>query len=520
MIQRSLIHTFFMLLLVGLSTPAAFAQEIIELQDLSSNKVVIRFVYRNGSICDPEGKEGLTDLTASLMLEGGTNTLSSTEITRKTYPWAVRMFSSTDKETTTFGFEVLTRYLDQFYPILRDLLLSPGFGKEDFQRLLSNQQNYVDEVIRQSSDEELAKKWLEVKMFQDCRYAHLTSGTTSALKSMTLEDVREHYERCFTRDKMLIGIAGNYSAEFAEMIRKDFASLRTGLPFCEVGNAQMPQGLQFSIIAKEGAMGSAISAGFPMELTRSSDEFVALMVANSWLGEHRKSYSRLYQKIREARSMNYGDYTYIEWYENGGSNMLPPPGTPRSLNYFSIWLRPVQTAASLRKQYEELKDVSCGHAPFALKMALREMDQLIQNGMTQEAFEETREFLKSYTKLYAQTPGRRLGYLLDSRFYGRENWLEEMNKILSGITLEEVNRAMLRHWQTKNMFVAIVTDPEEAKAIDNAVRSESKTPMMRYSNQMLKSLNESILKEDEIVESYRLKTSSVEIIPADRPFRK
>ena len=30
-----------------------------------------------------------------------------------------------------------------------------------------------------------------------------------------------------------------------------------------------------------------------------------------WLGEHRKSISRLYQKSGEARSMNYGDYTYM-----------------------------------------------------------------------------------------------------------------------------------------------------------------------------------------------------------------
>ena len=37
-----------------------------------------------------------------------------------------------------------------------------------------------------------------------------------------------------------------------------------------------------------------------MNLTRSNNDFAALMVANSWLGEHRKSYSRLYQKIREG----------------------------------------------------------------------------------------------------------------------------------------------------------------------------------------------------------------------------
>lgn len=497
----------------------ARGQEVIEIPDALSNKVVIRLVFKNGSVCDPAGKEGITDVTTSVIAEGGTQSLTSTDITRTVYPWAVRMFSSTDKETSTFSFEVLTKYLDQFYPILRDLILAPGFREEDFTRVLSNQRNFVDEVIRQSSDEEYAKKYLEYKLFGNCPYAHLTAGTSYGLASITLADVKEHYKKYFTAGKLLIGLAGNYPSSLKDRILSDFKSLRVEVPFCEVGEARAPQGLQFSIIAKDGAMGSAISAGFPMELTRSNDEFAALMVANSWLGEHRKSYSRLYQKIREARSMNYGDYTYIEWYENGGSNMLPPPGTPRSLNYFSIWLRPVQTAASLRKQYEELKDIPFGHAPFALKMALREMDALIRNGMSQEDFEETREFLQSYTKLYAQTPSRRLGYRMDSRFYGREDWLQDLGKLLSGLTLEDVNNAIRKYWQTRDMYVVIVTDPEEAQAINKALRSEGATPVA-YSNQMKKSLSDNILKEDAVVESYPLKVNTIEIVSSLDTFRK
>ena len=104
---------------------------------------------------------------------------------------------------------------------------------------------------------------------------------------------------------------------------------------------------------REGAEAKAAELG----ITRADDEFAALMVANSWMGEHRKSYSRLYQKIRETRSMNYGDYSYIEWYDNGGRFQLPPSGVPRSSNYWSIWIRPVQIAQQLRAQYEELADV-------------------------------------------------------------------------------------------------------------------------------------------------------------------
>src|SRR3546814_9933605 len=37
-----------------------------------------------------------------------------------------------------------------------------------------------------------------------------------------------------------------------------------------------------------------------------------LWLAKTWLGEHRSSSSHLYQRIREERGMNYGDYAYVE----------------------------------------------------------------------------------------------------------------------------------------------------------------------------------------------------------------
>jgi zinc protease len=36
------------------------AQEIVELKLSSSNKLILKFVFKNGSVSDPAGKEGLT----------------------------------------------------------------------------------------------------------------------------------------------------------------------------------------------------------------------------------------------------------------------------------------------------------------------------------------------------------------------------------------------------------------------------------------------------------------------------
>jgi zinc protease len=57
--------------------------------------------------------------------------------------------------------------MDQFYPIMMpDLITNPSFSQADFDRVKNNQQAYVDQVIRASSDEEYSKKALEDFLFQ------------------------------------------------------------------------------------------------------------------------------------------------------------------------------------------------------------------------------------------------------------------------------------------------------------------------------------------------------------------
>lgn len=482
--------------------------------------IVIKLMFKNGSMTDPKDREGLTLLAANTIIEGGTKQLSSTAIKDIIYPWAAYYDVSVDKEVSIFTFSVHRDHLDKFYPLIKDLMLTPRFDEEDFKRVKSNQQNYIDEVIRTSSDEEYSKKLLEDQLFRGTPYQHPTAGTSNGVKNITLDDVKIHYQKYFTRKNLTIGIAGNYTADFLKKLTSDLEQLpeeSASLPPMVI--ARVPNGIEVEIISKENALGSAIFTGFPLTITKANDDFAALMIANSWLGEHRKSYSRLYQKIREQRSMNYGDYSYIEWYNNGGSNMLPRPGFPRQSNYFAIWLRPVQTAKGLKGQYPELSSIETGHAQFALRMALREMDLIIDKGMSKEDFELTREFLRSYMKLYAQTPEQQLGYLMDSRFYNRKNWLETADQLLASCTLEQVNAAMKKYWQTQNMFITIVTDKSEAVPLARNLREGVDSPMS-YSDVLKSVLSPEILQEDELVKSYPMKVSTVTILESNDTFRK
>lgn len=216
--------------------------------------------------------------------------------------------------------------------------------------------------------------------------------------------------------------------------------------------------------------------------------------------------------------MNYGDYAYIEWYSNGGRNQLPPSGVPRASNYWSIWIRPVQIATQLQAQYPELADVTIGHAHFALRMAIREFDLLIKNGMNEEDFAATKTFLRSYSKLYAQSPAQQLGWLMDSRFYGRSDYLAELDSLLVKTTLEQVNAAIGKYWQTKNMFVTIVTDKGEAQPLADSLINNTASPMS-YSDLVKSGLPPEILTEDEAVANYHLNIKKVTIVPSADTFK-
>ena len=121
-----------------------------------------------------------------------------------------------------------TEYLGEFFSLIQEIILHPGFKETDFDRLISNQKNYVDEVIRQSSDEEYGKKYLEYVLFKGTPYEHLTQGDSKSLASLTKDDVFTHYRRAYTRSNLVIGIAGDYPNEFAEKMQATFNQLPEG----------------------------------------------------------------------------------------------------------------------------------------------------------------------------------------------------------------------------------------------------------------------------------------------------
>ena len=98
---------------------------------------------------------------------------------------------------------------------------------------------------------------------------------------------------------------------------------------------------------------------------------------------------------------------------------------------------------------------------------------------------------------------KELGFLMDSRFYGRQDYIAELDHLLENTTLDQVNDAIRKHFQTQNMNVVIVTDDSEAKPLAESLK-KNKTSKMSYANQLKAELPQHVLEEDAAVESYPL----------------
>lgn len=439
--------------------------------------VTVRVVFRTGAASDPKGKEGLAALTAAMLAEGGSARMSYDQVVDALYPMAVNISHQTDKEMTTFSADTHVDNLDAFYAIFRAMLVEPGWRAEDLKRLRDQQINAIREDLRANNDEELGKELLYTAIYAGHPYGHLNLGTVRSLNAITMEDLKNFWKTQYTRANLIIGVAGGYPGTFLDRMKKDLGVLAAG----RRAKAARPapariSGLNLHLIDK-GTRSVAYSFGFPIEVKRGHPDYVALLVAQSFLGPHRNSSGLLYQNIREVRGLNYGDYAYIEYFPRGMFQFEPDANLARMQQIFQVWIRPLETPT----------------AHFGLRLAFHEVDKFIRTGLTEAEFEQARNYVSKNVNLLTKTKRAELGYAIDSAYYGIAPYGRYVTEGLAKLTAAEVNRAIRKHLQLENLHVVAISD--KAEELKKKLLTNEPSPMKYNSAKTAE-----IMEEDKVVE--------------------
>lgn len=480
----------------------------ITVRDAESPYIVFNIWVRAGSQNDPAGREGLAAFTAALLAQGATTSNSYEQILQLLYPMAAGYGSGVDKEMTVFSGRVHRDNLEQYYALFRDALLAPAFSEADFNRTKARTLNALERTRRYSRDEELSKELLFREAYRGTPYEHPVDGYVQSVRAITLDDVRDFHRRHYLSNNLVVGIAGGYPDGFVERVRRDFDRLPAGeVAVVPAPQPRMPDGVKVVIVEKE-TDATAISMGFPIPVLRGQPDFIPLMTANSWLGEHRNSFARLYQVIRETRGMNYGDYSYIEAFPAGFATQQPRVNVARRSQLFEIWIRPIALT-----EPGNLHDRSL----FATRAAWRELQKLVDDGLPAGEVERTKEFLHNYTVNWGNTLGRQLAYAIDDAFYGvpAPGFLASVRPGLAQLTPERVNEAVRRNLQHRNMYVVFIT--ADAEGMKRKLLSGQPTNITYAGERPA-----AVLEEDRLIASFPIpvREQDITIIPIAEVFER
>jgi zinc protease len=311
--------------------------------------------------------------------------------------------------------------------------------------------------------------------------------------------VKAFAARMFTTANLTLGINGDAPDEMIRTIQGTLAKLPAGMAVSRVEvHGARPSGTQVEILQKD-TRATAISFGFPIEVTRSHPDFPALSVARVALGEHRMPFGRLFQRIREVRGMNYGDYAYIEAFPRGMFASFPAPNLARQRQIFEIWIRPVVPV----------------NAHMALRTAVYELGRLVRDGLSQTEFEATRDYLMKNVYVMTARQDEQLGYALDSRWYGIGEFTAYMRTALGTLTVDQVNAAIKRHLSADRLSIVIVT--KDAARLKEALASDAFSPI-KYDGEK----PADVLAEDTVIGSLKLNLApdKVGITPIAEVFSK
>ena len=474
------------------------APRVVELPS-KSPLVTIRLVFTTGAASDPADKPGVANLTASFLGDSGTKALTYKQLVDTMYPMATNVRVYSDKEMTTFVGQTHVDNLDRFYGLMRDMILNPGWRADDFERVRDETLNGLRVSLRGNNDEELGKEELYNLIYAGHPYGHENLGTAAALQVMKIADLQAFHKAQYTQANLIIGLAGGYPASFLARVKKDFATLPAG----DANAPKLPEPAaltrsQLTIVAKD-TRSVAWSFGYPISVKRGDPDYVPLLVAQAYLGQHRLSSGQLFKQLREVRGLNYGDYAYIEYFPRGMFRLEPEPNLARRQQIFQMWIRPVEPP----------------NAGFALRAGLFELGKLIDKGVPQAEFERTKVFLSKYVNVLTKSKTDELGYAIDSSVYGTPPYGDYLKSALAKVTLDDVNRAVKKHLRTDRLQIVAIA--KDADALRKALTSAEPTPIV-YNSPKPKE----VLDEDKLIERLPLglRAEDVKIVPVEDIFEK
>ena len=387
---------------------------------------VVRFTIRlrGGLLLDDPSKVGVAHFVAQMMTEG-TAGRTPEELEEAINALGSSISVSASRESLTVSGSTLKRHYDRTMALVEEILLEPRWDDDEFTWI---RQRTLNRLRQQSADPNA----IAVNTFNRLLYGtdHILSsnvlGTTESVESITIDDLRDYFQRYVSPSVASIHVVGDISKDGAMAplagLGARWEVVTVGFPRYELPASD--GGGRIFFVDVPGASQSVIRVG-AMALAETDPDFFPASVMNVRLGG--VFTSRLNQVLREQKGYTYGASSRFS-----GSDLLGPytVGTGVRSN---VTLEAVALIRDILASYSD------GFTPEDLEMT---QSYLIRSNA--RAFETLRSKISMLEKIST------LGFPLD--------YVVERERVVHTMTLERVRELARRYADPARMIFLVVGD--------------------------------------------------------------
>jgi len=372
---------------------------------------------------EPEGsKSGMHGMVGEL-ITAGTKTRSKDKFDEETDRIAANIGASS---ASIFG-RSLTKYQDQMLELMSDALLNANFKQEELDKLKKQAISGL-EASKTDPDDMLSNVSSVLNYGVNHPYGQVTTEAT--VNNITLADCNAYYKKYFRPNVAYMAIVGDINlAKAKEMANKYFGKWeKADVPRSQYPAATAPAKTQVAFVPRDGAVQSAVSITYPIDLMIGTPDVIKTRIMNQVLGG---SFQRLDRNLRETHAWTYGSNSSISSDDIVGN---------------------VDVNVQCRNEVTDSSIVEM----------MKEMENMRNTPLTQEELQGAVNFISGVFALGLENPQTIAQYAINiERYKMPKDYYKNYLKNLSATTTADIQAAAQKYLKPANANIIVVGNKTE-----------------------------------------------------------
>ncbi len=407
--------------------------EIFFIENHELPVVDMMFYIKGGSVYDPKGKEGLSQLMIQSLRLGGSDKKTPEEIEESLEQVSATLEMGVQSEFYTGTLSLLKKDFSLGLQILTSLLRNPSFQKDRFELVKS----HTLESIEREQEEPFSyanKEFFKMIYQNDSSRSQNAWGryaSVESVKKISRDDVVGCFKKNLCPDRMVLAVSGDTSSEdlVAKIEKATSGWARCGSDLSPVDPVRESEKPRQKVLTRPELTQSSVLVGH-LGTSRFNPDKFALQVINFLLGGGGALNSRMGEEIRSNAGKAYVVYSDFGFGKDKGVFRLIAQTAVANTDW---------VVKKIKDMVAELQKGEKG------KATAEEVDRAKKGILRSLMF----DFETPFAQVKEQARFAVLGY--------PENYIQDFQKKISAVSTSDVNRVAHEYLKPADLSTLVFT---------------------------------------------------------------